>query len=117
MMSDQPYKPHLDRLFVNAVALMEELSDNSDGCFTNQEFLKELARRNPVAYIEFLSAVKDRYLANPENEEKWIFNKTHQEIGRTLSNRAQALGYNQSKEGRTEADIWGNPTARVTYCR
>lgn len=96
---------------------MEELAAANGGCFSNQEFLKEVARRNPVVYIEFLATMKDRFLANPQSDEKWIFNKVHQEIGRILSQRAKKAGYTATEEGRTEMDIWGNPTNRITYCR
>ncbi|MCD4684657.1 MAG: hypothetical protein K8S97_01805 [Anaerolineae bacterium] len=104
------YKPYLDIIFRDADALMAELSEAA-GEFTNQQFLKEAARRSPGAYIDFLVLVKET------RGGKWAFNIVHEHIGGRLSREAQALGYEKNPGSRDEIDIFGNPTNRVTYRR
>lgn len=114
----QIYKPYLDRLFQHSEAIMSQLAASNEGCFTNQQFLKELARRNPIDYIDLLHSTKNYYVqTKPSSEHKWIFNIAHQAIGSRLSRVAQQSGYQPSKAGRTETDIWGNPTNAIRYCR
>lgn len=108
------YKPHLDKLFEGAEALMAELIAQNGNYFTNQQFLKEAARRNPIAYIELLNSTK-QYIVDKKEDPKWIFNLAHQAVGGRLGSVAKKAGYKQVKRGREELDIWGKPTNRIDY--
>jgi hypothetical protein len=94
----------LDVLFENALEVMESLGSE----FTSQEFVKRIAQRNQRAYVELLWECRDR---------DGIFNAAHEHIGGRLSQVAQKNGYEMTKEGRTELDIFGNSTGRVVYRR
>jgi hypothetical protein len=104
------HNDYLDVIFRDAPALMARLRAES-GEFTNQQFLKEAVRRSPGAYIDFLSAVK------AERGEEFVFNTVHQAIGKRLSEEARRAGFVQLDGGRTELDIFGNPTDKVIYRR
>lgn len=105
------HRDYLDTIFRGATDLMNELTAESDS-FTNQEFLKEIVRRSPGAYIDFLAAVK------AERGEQDAFNIVHQAIGLELSKVAQEAGYKQEKTGRRdEKTIFNTDTERVIYRR
>ena len=104
-------KDVLDRLFINADQLMAELADKYGGEFTSAQFVKAVAQRNQAIYIELLN----RCLAHPEASP---FNAAHQHIGNRLSSEARKSGFDgPHDEGRTELDIFDNPTGRVVYRR
>lgn len=100
----------LHTLFADAHALMQDLSKTT-GSFTSQQFFKQLAQRNQVAYIELLQRCLGHEAASP-------FNAAHQHLGKKLSEEAAKWGYTQSKDPlHSETDIFGNPTARIVYTR
>ncbi len=94
----------LDTLFSNAAEVFDSLGDE----FTSQQFVKQIAQRNQRAYVELLWECRDR---------DGIFNAAHEHIGGRLSTVAQKAGYKMTKQGRTEIDIFGNPTGKVVYTR
>lgn len=88
---------------------MAELAKENGGEFTSAQFVKAIAQRNQESYIELLN----RCLAYPEASP---FSAAHQHIGIRLSIEASKAGYDgPSNEGRTETDIFDNPTRRVVY--
>ena len=77
--------------------------------FTSQQMLKKAAQQNQDAYVQWLERSRVRF----PNE---IFNKAHEDIGREISRRAEQAGFEKIiEQGRSETDIFGNPTRRVTY--
>jgi len=77
--------------------------------FTNQQMLKKAAQQQQDAYVQWLERSRVRF----PNE---IFNKAHEDFGREISRRATRAGFEKFIEGgRTETDIFDNPTRRVTY--
>ncbi|MBI5670657.1 MAG: hypothetical protein HZC41_21910 [Chloroflexi bacterium] len=102
-------KDVLDKLFKDASRIMDELTIQNGGEFTSQQFLKYVAQHNQAAYIELLN----RCLAHPAASP---FNAAHQHIGNKLSEVARKAGYEGPfDEGRTETDIFDNPTGRIVY--
>jgi hypothetical protein len=98
----------LDMLFASAVEEMEILTEEPGGEFTSQQFIKRLAQRNQRAYVGLLWERRDRV---------GIFNAAHEHIGGRLSQVAQKNHNELIKQGRTEVDIFGNPTGKVIYRR
>lgn len=113
------YKPFLDLLFADVLDRMARLSNNRNGEFTSQEFLKDAVRVQSLVYIDFLAFVKEYFVKTRGTEyaQKWVFNLVHQSIGGRLSREARQAGYEQIKGKRDEMDIFGNPSNRVTYRR
>lgn len=104
-------KDVLDQLFMNADQLMTELAAKNGGQFTSPQFVKAVAQRNQEVYIELLN----RCLAHPSASP---FNAAHQHIGHRLSSEARKAGYEGPvNEGRTETDIFNQPTDRMVYRR
>lgn len=104
-------KDVLDQLFKDAPRIMEQLAAKNGGQFTSQQFLKFVAQQNQKAYIELLT----RCLAHPAASP---FNAAHQHIGGKLTEVALKAGYDGPyEEGRTETDIFDNPTERKVYRR
>lgn len=106
-------KEFLDILFEDAEEVMQMLSDQNGGEFTSQQFIKHVAQKHQVAYVQLLN----RCLEHPEAIPYGIpFNIAHQHMGGSLSAVAKRAGYEGPfKEGQTETTIFGDPTDRVVY--
>ena len=102
-------KDVLEELFDGATDVMETLCEKHGGEFTSQQFLKHVAQQKQTVYIELLNRCTAHPSASP-------FNAAHQHIGNKLSEIAQKAGYDgPHDEGRTETDIFDNPTGRIVY--
>lgn len=109
-MANYVVKDVLDKLFANAESVMEMLSAK-DGSFTSQQFVKTVAQANQEDYIELLN----RCLHHPNDSP---FNAAHHHIGHSLMYAAKRAGYSKPvDEGKTETDIFDNPTDRNVYRR
>ncbi|MBZ0299672.1 MAG: hypothetical protein K8J31_08035 [Anaerolineae bacterium] len=108
-MATYQVKDVLETLFRDALTVMEVLCKKNNGEFTSQQFLKHVAQQNQGIYIELLNRCLEHPSASP-------FNAAHQHIGNKLSEIAQKAGYDgPHDEGRTETDIFDNPTGRIVY--
>jgi hypothetical protein len=102
-------KDILDQLFKDGLNVMDDLSRKHGGQFTSQQFFKVIMQKNQSLYIELLT----RCLAHPDN---MPFNIAHQHLGKKLREVAVKAGYDGPfDEGRTEIDIFDNPTDRTVY--
>ncbi|MFZ2879965.1 MAG: hypothetical protein WA009_10545 [Phototrophicaceae bacterium] len=92
----------LDRLFVNADAIIDSLGDE----FTSQQFLRRVIHEQQHAYIDLLVAwSRDR---NP-------FDKAHQHIGKALASIMEKRGFSKDRRRDEDINIFGNPTYLTTY--
>lgn len=109
-MANYIVKDVLDKLFADAAAVIEKLSA-ADGSFTSQQFIKHVTQKNQRDYIELLN----RCMSHPEASP---FNAAHQHLGLSLMHAAKRAGFSEPvNEGKTEIDIFGNPTDRIVYRR
>jgi hypothetical protein len=97
----------LTRLFVNAAAIMAELSA-ADGTFNSQAFVRKVMQDQQTAYIDLLS-----YFRTHETS----FQQAHQEIGAELRNRAVAQGYVQQSKKVAKTSIFLTRTQAIAYRR
>ena len=112
-MTDYHYKDLADEMLANFRSYASELCEANERKtgryeFSSQQMLKKIAQQNPDAYIRWLERCRVRF---PD----YIFNKTHEDLGRAIARRAEKAEFEKFEEGRTETDIFDNPTGRITY--
>lgn len=98
----------IDAMMRELCAAAEERSGRAE-C-TSQEILKRAIQKQQDAYVQLLERCRTRY---PD----YIFNKAHEFIGHAIATKAARLGYERSKEDRSETNIFDDPTDRVVYRR
>jgi hypothetical protein len=97
----------LDRLFVNAEAIIEELSVET-GEFNSQQFVRKVMHDQQAAYIDILAYFRDN--AEP-------FHRAHVEIGYHLSEVAKQQGFEQLAGSIPETSVFLTPTTATVYRR
>lgn len=112
-MPDYHYKDLADQMLENFDTYAREICEANEREtghyeFTSQQMLKKAAQQNQDTYVRWLEQCRIHF---PD----YIFNKTHEDLGRAIARRAEQAGFDKFEEGRTETDIFDNPTGRVTY--
>lgn len=112
-MSDYHFKDLADEILLDFEAEAENLckkniEESGLNGFTSQQLLKRVIQKHQDTYIEWLVRARPHFPG-------FIFNKVHEDLGRMISVYANRHGYQKRAEGRTETNIFDDPTDRVVY--
>ena len=97
----------LERLFVSAEEIMEELSTET-GEFNSQQFVRKVMHDQPAAYIDVLAYFRGN--AEP-------FHRAHVELGQHLSQVAKKHGFEQLADSISETSVFLTSTTATVYRR
>lgn len=97
----------LERLFVSAEGIMEELSTET-GEFNSQQFVRTVMHDQPAAYIDVLAYFRDN--AEP-------FHRAHVAICQYLSQVAKKHGFEQLTGSIPETSVFLTSTTATVYRR